>query len=903
MPQNRMTSAAAKLSPLWPASLPGRLSLACGLAGFLLYLARLTPGVGWYDSAEFVGVATTFGIAHPTGYPLYSLLGRLAALLFSPISDPAIRTNLLSALAAGGTLAVLTLVTWRLLGLLRLGPLPRIVRALAALLPSTVLGSMALFMEQAVVAEVYTLHTLLVALLLLMALEGVLLAERPVPVLEADELRGLEAGIWGPAGWRIHLLLAYTAGLGLGNHFTLLLYFPALAVLLWWAVHPETRQPEVVRARSSALALTRLLLPLFIAGLLGFSLYLLLPLRASLQPPFNWGEADSLRDFLRLVTAAEARARPVQFYPVTVLGIWGRIAQGTSWPVMVLALCGWLWAGLRRRRLAVVAVVYLAFPLLFLLWGFDILEDALLPVHLWVVLGVGTFVALLGGWLVSVAGPAVGGRIAIAAALLVLLLGPGVRVAMNWGEVSAVGEGGPSTFTEAVVASVAGEPNPAGEVRGWVFTEENGTAFLLWYEERISGRHPQLYGIYTLLAREEWYRDELRRRVPSLAVPTLDRTYERLPHEAASLALLRANTGQGVQLFLSPIILPPEQAYGVLVPQGVLVRMEPPGYEPTDEDFSRHMALMREYAPAARPGEMPHLDGQTRDIWSWRHKILGEAWARLGALHAAELEYQAGIRVNPERVEPRATLGNFLAVLGDFEGAEAAYRGALELEPRDRALRFELARVLRLQGAFAEADSVLPTGQIAGVPLLEYLLVRAGIHLGLGRSAQARTDLEEAARLAPQSGEVQNDLGVIFLQEGDFEAARQAFLKAIELQPELAEALANLGMLALQDGRLTEAELNLTRAIEAGASSPQLGYSLGIVRMNLQDLEGAQEALRRNLSAWPEHADTYLALGMVLERRGLTQEAVAIYEAGRMAVPDDPRFASQLRRLWNRPPQ
>ena len=119
---------------------------------------------------------------------------------------------------------------------------------------------------------------------------------------------------------------------------------------------------------------------------------------------------------------------------------------------------------------------------------------------------------------------------------------------------------------------------------------------------------------------------------------------------------------------------------------------------------------------------------------------------------------------------------------------------------------------------------------------------------------------------------------------------------------DLAEAWANLGLMALRIGRLSEAEESLTNAIENGASNSEIGYSLGIARMNLQNLEGAEEILRRNLSEWPQHADSYMALGIVLERRGLNQEAIRIYERGRLVIPDDPRFIRQLRRLWDLPP-
>lgn len=885
-----------------PASLPGRLSLGSGVAGFLLYLARLTPGVGWYDSAEFVGVAATLGVAHPTGYPLYSLLGRLAVMVFSPIPDLAVRVNLLSALAGGATLAVLTLLTWRLITLLRMGPVPSIIRSIAALIPSAVLGTMALYMEQAVVAEVYTIHTLMVALLLVLAFESVIVAEKPAPMLESDELCEISAGTWGPSGWRLHLLVAYLAGLGLGNHFTLVLYFPAIAFLLWWSLRPETLQPDVLRADTSRGSRPRIVLPLLAVGVLGLTLYLLLPVRSSLQPPFNWGDSDSLRGFLRLITAAEARIRPAQFYPVTVVNIWGKIAAGIGLPVLVIALLGWIWAGIRRPRLGVMAILYLAFPLIFLLWGLDILEDSLLPVHMWVVVGTGLLIALLGERLVSLTGPGWGGRVTVTISVLLIAIGPGIHLVKNWWEVSVVRFGGAETFTEAIVASVAGRPDPTEAVKGWVFTEENTTAFLLWYQERIEESNPDLHGIYALLAREKWYRDELRRRIPALNVPELDRSYETLPPEVAEILLLQANTDQGIDLFLSPVFLPPEQIYGSLVPQGVLLRMERPGYVPIEEDIRTHVELLRRYAPALSEGEMPRLDSRSRDFWSWRHKILGDAWALLGVLPVAEAEYRAGIRVNPNKLEPRGSLGSFLAAIGDWENAEKIFRGALQLEPRNRTLRFEIARTLRQQGAFAEADSIFPTGVVDGVPRTEYLLVRAGILIGLGRTDDAKSLLEEAAELAPESGDVQNDMGVLYLQEGDTQRAREALQKAVELQPDLAEAWANLGLIALQVGRLTEAEESLTNAIENGVSNSEIGYSLGIARMNLQNLEGAEEILRRNLSEWPQHADSYMALGIVLERRGLNQEAIRIYERGRLVIPDDPRFIRQLRRLWDLPP-
>src|SRR5690349_11953418 len=63
-------------------------------AGFL-YWRTLAPSVMPGDYAEFQMSAAILGIPHPTGYPLYILLGKLFTML--PFGDVAYRVNLSSA--------------------------------------------------------------------------------------------------------------------------------------------------------------------------------------------------------------------------------------------------------------------------------------------------------------------------------------------------------------------------------------------------------------------------------------------------------------------------------------------------------------------------------------------------------------------------------------------------------------------------------------------------------------------------------------------------------------------------------------------------------------------------------------------------------------------------------------
>ncbi|MHB9011841.1 MAG: glycosyltransferase family 117 protein, partial [Ignavibacteriaceae bacterium] len=52
-----------------------------GLFVFLVYLTTLAPSVVEIDAGELATVQATLGIAHPTGYPLFTMLGYLFSLI------------------------------------------------------------------------------------------------------------------------------------------------------------------------------------------------------------------------------------------------------------------------------------------------------------------------------------------------------------------------------------------------------------------------------------------------------------------------------------------------------------------------------------------------------------------------------------------------------------------------------------------------------------------------------------------------------------------------------------------------------------------------------------------------------------------------------------------------------
>ena len=87
-----------------------------GAVASLFYVYTAAPGIVelFDDSLEFQLIGPTFGIAHPTGYPLYTVVGGLWIRILFPIGNWAWRMNVFSALAAGMTVGMVSAIAQRL---------------------------------------------------------------------------------------------------------------------------------------------------------------------------------------------------------------------------------------------------------------------------------------------------------------------------------------------------------------------------------------------------------------------------------------------------------------------------------------------------------------------------------------------------------------------------------------------------------------------------------------------------------------------------------------------------------------------------------------------------------------------------------------------------------------------
>ena len=462
---------------------PWLLSLILAALLAAVYGFTLAPGYTWAnraaDAGDLITAAYTGGVAHPPGYPTYLLLARLFQYL--PFGTLALRTNLLSALC--GVLAALLVMDL----ICRIAPGDRHLRSWAGLIAGLAFGLSPLFWSQAVITEVYTLHVLLIALILWLIF---------APLTEVRLFS--KVGLLNTATWR-ERLIGLLFGLGLGNQLTIILMLPAWLLFDWDTVRIFSKIDRSLLFRRLGWVLAGALL-----------VYLTIPWRARGDSPVNWGGADDWRGFWWLLSG--------QLYQGELFGLgWAEFVERLgAWAALLKDQFGWIGLALslyglasiwHRRALAAVTLwmgaAYSVFALVYAVEDYYVM---LLPFYLACALWLGAGAARLlsviqawRGWAVSLG--------------VVLLLGMvGLNAARHYVVVDASQEREAVTFAQSVLSRVPRD--------GMLMTTQDEDTFVLWYYHYALGHRPDLIILHDGLLAYDWYRQAMLDYYPKLKLPS-----------------------------------------------------------------------------------------------------------------------------------------------------------------------------------------------------------------------------------------------------------------------------------------------------------------------------------------------------------------------------------------------
>lgn len=330
-------------------------SAAVATLAFACYYATLLPGLDFGDTAAYQSVVGEWRASPRQAYPLYFLIANTAYALVG--GEPARLLNLLSAMA--GALACGATV-WLGASLTR--------SLLAGLVSGLFLLGSYTFWSQAVIGEVYTLHLLIVSVVLIAAIHFAT----------------------APSLSRLAVVLGLYA-IGFGNHLMMILLLPALLSVLALA-------PGGARLLWSARAVLVALAAVF----LGASQYLwnAAYLWQVVDPPPSF--RDGLATFWFDVTKSDWRSSMVMGVHESALkhrlGLyWFDVRQQVGVPGVALAVVGLLALARVWRHAVMIVVGYVTALAFAYTYNVGDVHVFFLPSHHFVVLAAGAGTAALAG--------------------------------------------------------------------------------------------------------------------------------------------------------------------------------------------------------------------------------------------------------------------------------------------------------------------------------------------------------------------------------------------------------------------------------------------------------------------------------------------------------------------------
>ena len=252
----------------------------------LTYSLTVEPTLSFWDCGEYIATSANLEVGHPPGAPLFQMLGAFFAMFAASADKIALMVNFLSVFSSAFTVLFMF---WSLTLLLR-----KIVGQTKELTTSQnlmILGSSLIaafsftfsdsFWYNAVEAEVYAMASLLIALLFWLGLRW-------------------EQEMETPRGNKWLLLISLVIGLSFGVHFMALLTFPAIGFLYFFKKYKTVTVKSFILANVVIVAILLFIFKLLLPFTLGFFGKTEIFMVNELGLPFNSG---TIFAFLFIVAA------------------------------------------------------------------------------------------------------------------------------------------------------------------------------------------------------------------------------------------------------------------------------------------------------------------------------------------------------------------------------------------------------------------------------------------------------------------------------------------------------------------------------------------------------------------------------------------------------------------------
>lgn len=210
------------------------LGWATFVIALITYTLTLEPTVSYWDCGEYISTAVKLEVGHPPGAPLFQMLGAFFAMFTSDVTQIAKMVNFMSALASAFTILFLfwtiTMLAEKIVGKSKELTSGKSI----AILGSGLVGALAFtfsdsFWFSAVEGEVYAMSSFLMALLFWLGLHW------------GNEMDS-------PRGHKWLLLISFVVGLSFGVHILSLLVIPSIVFIYFYKRYKNINSKKFIIA-------------------------------------------------------------------------------------------------------------------------------------------------------------------------------------------------------------------------------------------------------------------------------------------------------------------------------------------------------------------------------------------------------------------------------------------------------------------------------------------------------------------------------------------------------------------------------------------------------------------------------------------------------------------------------
>ena len=253
--------------------------VAFGVA-FLTYALTVEPTVGFWDTGEYILTSSKLEVGHPPGAPLFQMLGAFFSIFASEPAQIGLVLNMMSAAASAFTILFMFWSIVLLLQKITTKESESNTNKQTAILGAAFVGSLSFaftdsFWFNAVETEVYAMATLIMAAMFYLGLR-------------------CEKEMNTPRGNRWLILISFIVGLSFGVHFMGLLTIPAIGLLYYFKNYKTITPKNFILANIVVVAVLLFIFKLLAPNILRYFSALEIFFVNSVGLPFNSGSIIAL---------------------------------------------------------------------------------------------------------------------------------------------------------------------------------------------------------------------------------------------------------------------------------------------------------------------------------------------------------------------------------------------------------------------------------------------------------------------------------------------------------------------------------------------------------------------------------------------------------------------------------